>query len=174
MSFSAAWQQVTCKRCRRQYQCTPADDYWALPQKVRMALRWGLEQMEPDGSWTFDYFFKCDRDTFIHADRLLSSMQEHFDAGDDYVGLVGKLGDCCGGGAGYILSRHAVQTYLDNYDERQLNLTGWTQLEDWCLFRTLDRANPRISPVCDRRYWDLRLGPVPDPATNITWNPWKP
>jgi hypothetical protein len=31
MSFSAAWQQVTCKRCRRQYQCTPADDYWALP-----------------------------------------------------------------------------------------------------------------------------------------------
>lgn len=31
MGFTAAWQQVTCCDCRRQYRCTPADDYWALP-----------------------------------------------------------------------------------------------------------------------------------------------
>lgn len=64
--------------------------------------------------------------------------------------------------------------YLEAYDERQIALTPRQQLEDWCLFWCLDRANPRISPVSDRRYWDLRLGPVPDESTNITWNPWKP
>ena len=25
---SVAWQQVTCDRCKRTYQCTPADDYY--------------------------------------------------------------------------------------------------------------------------------------------------
>src|SRR5207237_4532050 len=150
------------------------DDYWALPQKVRAAFRWALEQTNADGTFTYSHVFKCDRDSFIHADRLLAHYQEILAQGLDYVGLVGNPGDCCGGGAGYWLSRKAMQTYLDNYDERQLNLTPHQQLEDWCLFWVLDRASPRISPVCDRRYWDLRLGPIPAPATNITWNPWKP
>jgi len=143
------------------------DDYLALPVKMRAAFRWALEH-------EYDYVFKCDRDTFLHVDRLLASGREHAQAGDDFVGLVGNPGDCCGGGAGYWLSRTAIIAYLESYDERQLALSPRQQLEDWCLFWSLDRANPRISPVCDRRYWDLRLGPVPDPETNITWNPWKP
>jgi hypothetical protein len=139
------------------------DDYWALPAKVRAAFRWALEH-------EYTHVFKCDRDTFVHVDRLLAAVPvEH-----DFVGLVGNPGDCCGGGAGYWLSRHAMITYLENYDERQPALANYQRLEDWCLFTVLDRASPRLSPVCDRRYWDLRLGPVPDPETNITWNPWKP
>lgn len=139
------------------------DDYLALPVKMRAAFRWALEH-------EYDYIFKCDRDTFVHASRLLDAVP----AGKDFVGLVGNPGDCCGGGAGYWLSRNAAISYLSGYDETQLALTPRQQLEDWCLFWCLDRANPRISPVSDRRYWDLRLGPVPDPETNITWNPWKP
>jgi len=152
--------------------CSPAfdevilpvrDDYMALPSKVRQAFAWAVDH-------DYDYIFKCDRDTAIHADRLVAALPE----GQDYVGLVGNPGDCCGGGAGYWLSRKAIIAYLQNYDERQLPLANYQKLEDWCLFTVLDRASPRISPVCDRRYWDLRLGPVPDEATNITWNPWKP
>lgn len=143
------------------------DDYVALPVKMRAAFRWAVEH-------EYDYVFKCDRDTFIHADRLLASAREHFEAGHDFVGLVGNPGDCCGGGAGYWLSRNAIIAYLESYDERQIALAPRQRLEDWCLFWCLDRANPRISPVCDRRYWDLRLGSVPDQETNITWNPWKP
>ena len=30
-SFSAAWQQVTCRDCKRTYTCTPEDDYYGLP-----------------------------------------------------------------------------------------------------------------------------------------------
>lgn len=143
------------------------DDYLALPVKMRAAFRWALEH-------GYDYVFKADRDSWLHAERLLASGREHFEAGHDFVGLVGKPGDCCGGGAGYWLSRKAMIAYLEAYDERQIALTPRQQLEDWCLFWCLDRANPRISPVSDRRYWDLRLGPVPDESTNITWNPWKP
>lgn len=143
------------------------DDYIALPTKMRAAFRWALE-------YEYDYVFKTDTDVFIHADRLLASGLEHFQSGHDFVGLVGNPGDCCGGGAGYWLSRKAIIAYLESYDERQIALAPRQQLEDWCLFWCLDRANPRISPVCDRRYWDLRLGPVPDQETNITWNPWKP
>jgi len=140
------------------------DDYLALPVKMRAAYRWALEH-------DYTRVFKCDRDTWVSADRLLAAAA-FLDC--DYTGLVGKPGDCCGGGAGYWLRRAAMIAYLENYDERQPALANYQRLEDWCVFTVLDRASPKISPVCDRRYWDLRLGPIPDPATNITWNPWKP
>lgn len=150
------------------------DDYWALPAKMRHAFRWALEQMEQDGKPTYTHIFKADTDTFIHVDRLLDHWAEIALRKIDYLGLVGNPGDCCGGGAGYWLSRKAMIVYLESYDERQLALSPRQRLEDWCLFWSLDRATPRISPECDRRYWDLRLGPIPDLQTNITWNPWKP
>jgi len=27
-TFSAAWQTVTCRTCKRRYTCTPEDDYY--------------------------------------------------------------------------------------------------------------------------------------------------
>ena len=44
MTFDAAWQQVTCRECRRTYQCTPEDDYFgeiggALPDSATSGLR---------------------------------------------------------------------------------------------------------------------------------------
>ncbi len=138
------------------------DDYMALPAKVRAAMQWALDH-------DYDYVFKCDRDTFVHADRLAQAIP----VGQDFVGLVGNEGDCCGGGAGYWVSRLAMISYLQAYGEHQVTLANWQKMEDWCLYTTLHR-NTQIRPVCDRRYWDLRLGPVPDQKTNITWNPWKP
>jgi len=138
------------------------DDYMALPSKVRAAMQWALDH-------DYDYVFKCDRDTFIHGERLAKGIP----FGADFVGLVGNEGDCCGGGAGYWVSRNAMTTYLTAYGEHQVTLANWQKMEDWCLYVTLHR-NSQIRPICDRRYWDLRLGPVPNEATNITWNPWKP
>jgi hypothetical protein len=138
------------------------DDYVALPAKVRAAMQWALDH-------DYDYVFKCDRDTFIHGDRLAKAVP----IGEDYVGLVGNEGDCAGGGAGYWVSRLAMITYLTGYSEHQVTLAGWQKCEDWCLKKVLYH-NSTIRPLCDRRYWDLRLGSVPDPETNITWNPWNP
>jgi hypothetical protein len=28
LNYSVQWQQVTCRRCERTYQCTPEDDYY--------------------------------------------------------------------------------------------------------------------------------------------------
>src|SRR5437667_12892229 len=77
------------------------DDYWALPQKVRAAFRWALDH-------SYDLVFKADRDSFIHADRLLTSLHEHYQAGHDYFALVGTPSDCCGGSAGYAVPRTAT------------------------------------------------------------------
>lgn len=30
-AFDARWQEVTCSRCKRTYQCTPEDDYYGPP-----------------------------------------------------------------------------------------------------------------------------------------------
>jgi hypothetical protein len=30
-AFDAAWQQVTCRTCKRTYTCTPEDDYYGEP-----------------------------------------------------------------------------------------------------------------------------------------------
>lgn len=31
LNESLQWQKVTCRRCRRTYQCTPEDDYYGHP-----------------------------------------------------------------------------------------------------------------------------------------------
>lgn len=31
VTFTAAWRQVTCSSCGREYQCVPADDYYHRP-----------------------------------------------------------------------------------------------------------------------------------------------
>lgn len=29
MTFDARWQEVTCRKCKRAYTCTPEDDYYS-------------------------------------------------------------------------------------------------------------------------------------------------
>lgn len=144
------------------------DDWEALPEKCQQMFMWALDH-------DYDYVFKTDTDTFIHPDRLMSSGFENH----DYTGLVGsmvlrgKMGDCCGGGAGYWLSRKAMICYISNYDATNtFKEGGWQKNEDWCLFKILNNHSD-IRPHHDTRYWDLRLGPVPDESTNITVNEWR-
>lgn len=32
LNESLQWQQVTCRRCKRTYQCTPEDDYYGVKE----------------------------------------------------------------------------------------------------------------------------------------------
>jgi hypothetical protein len=145
------------------------DDWTALPEKCRAMFSWAIEH-------DYDYVFKTDTDTYIHADRLQKASEN---IPGDFVGLVGSMitqgipGDCCGGGAGYWLSRLAMVTYLQAYGEFQMKTANWQKNEDWCLYTILHR-NSSIRPTHDPRYWDLRLGKIPDERTNITWNEWRP
>lgn len=36
MAEGNQWQQVTCARCKRSYQCTPEDDYYGYPPDAPM------------------------------------------------------------------------------------------------------------------------------------------
>lgn len=42
VTFNAAWQQVTCRACKRTYTCTPEDDYYGPPDG-------GLPESATDG-----------------------------------------------------------------------------------------------------------------------------
>ena len=76
------------------------DDYPSLPQKTRAFCQWALTI--PD--WTA--VFKCDDDTYVAAARLA----EYDMHGADYVGAEWRPGARYGsGGAGYFLSRRAVE-----------------------------------------------------------------
>jgi len=75
------------------------DDYPSLPQKVGLFYQWALAHSD------FDYIFKCDDDTYLHAGRLA----EFDPGGRDYIGAEWSPGVGYGsGGAGYWLSRRAA------------------------------------------------------------------
>jgi hypothetical protein len=35
VTFDARWQEVTCRKCKRTYTCTPEDDYYGEPEGGR-------------------------------------------------------------------------------------------------------------------------------------------
>lgn len=76
------------------------DAYRTLPQRTWWFVRWALERDD------WDYLVKCDDDTYVAASRL-----ETYDPqGRDYIGAEWKSGVGYGsGGAGYLLSRRAVE-----------------------------------------------------------------
>jgi hypothetical protein len=80
------------------------DDYPSLPQKTRLFCQWAL------ALYDFDYLLKCDDDTYVAAERLVSS---HFDA--DYIGH--RYETYASGGAGYLLSRRAAEIVADQVCE---------------------------------------------------------
>jgi hypothetical protein len=77
-----------------------ADHYEALPGKVQAFFRYALQHED------FDYLFKCDDDTYLVADRLEQLLDNHSEiVGDGQL----KKGSWFCGGAGYLLSRNAVE-----------------------------------------------------------------
>lgn len=86
-----------------------ADDYKGLPEKVRAMCRWAYEN-------GYDYVFKVDDDTYIVPSRLVTAVP----VGHDWVGryqapIKGDLYPYgfCSGGAGYWLSRRAVEILIN-------------------------------------------------------------
>jgi len=90
------------------------DDYLSLPYKTLEILKWALSN-------GYDYVYKCDTDTFVMLERLLSSGFEEY----DYVGtfneklgkpnvVYGTLFSWASGGSGYWLSKKAAEVIIAN------------------------------------------------------------
>lgn len=72
------------------------DDYAHLPQKTMAICKWAAAN-------GFDYLLKCDDDSYIYVDRLMTEvMSQPF----DFAGHIN--GGTCSGGCGYWLSRRAI------------------------------------------------------------------
>jgi hypothetical protein len=84
------------------------DDYEHLPHKTIAMVKYALEN-------DYDYFFKCDSDSYLWPDRLL---QEVTGSTWDYAGYLN--GAVCSGGCGYWLSRKAMKAVQTNPD-------GWAE-----------------------------------------------
>lgn len=81
------------------------DDYIHHVYKTREAHRWSINQ-------GYDFTFKCDVDTYVDVQRLMSSGFEKY----DYIGKQGgnlDTGIFASGGCGHWLSRKAAQLILD-------------------------------------------------------------
>jgi hypothetical protein len=115
------------------------DDYDSLIYKVREFCRWALSQQ-------FDYVFKCDDDTFVVVDRLLS-----FDpGGHDYIGIdpVDHVNPkFASGGAGYWLSRRAVETVAGMDVETTIRESS-TNGEDYCVYWVLKDRFQFVNDLC--------------------------
>jgi hypothetical protein len=82
------------------------DDYESLPFKTKALLRWAVEQ-------GYDYLYKCDTDTCVLADRLLSCGFEHADYTGHFAQPTSCLWPFASGGNGYFLSRRACKFVMD-------------------------------------------------------------
>jgi hypothetical protein len=79
------------------------DDYGHLPSKVQGFYRYALAHHD------FDYIFKCDDDTYVHAGRLLELPKPEADfTGNEYLRSHGFAS----GGAGYLLSRRMAEHFV--------------------------------------------------------------
>ncbi|MGI9657518.1 MAG: hypothetical protein ACR2OD_01315, partial [Gaiellaceae bacterium] len=67
--------------------CRCGDDYASLTQKTQLLARWMVNET------TCDYLFKCDDDTYVHAENFAA-----FDPdGNDYVGCYAGESYASGG-----------------------------------------------------------------------------
>lgn len=93
---------------------TAKDDYLSLPNKTHGLLTWALNE-------GYDNIFKCDTDTYVKVNRILSSNFSDYDYIGYFNGEVGKpnviYNKCyawASGGSGYWLSRRAAEYIVSN------------------------------------------------------------
>ena len=107
--------------------------YPSLPDKTKRLCQWALD-------YGYDYLFKTDTDTVINVKNLLNSGFKKWDYSGGYN--QEETGEFCSGGAGYWLSRKAMQIVSDS------TFTSWA--EDLFVAGSLKQAG--ILPVFDPGY----------------------
>lgn len=115
------------------------DDYDSLVFKLQATVAWAYQR-------GFDFIFKCDDDTYIRPERLLTSGFENH----DYTGYCYRTQFHAIGGPGYWLSLKSMRVLLQ-YPVVQ-------GPEDIWVYETL-RANG-IECIHDDRYIDPRFCPL--------------
>ncbi len=82
------------------------DGYDSLPYKVQRICMIGLNK-------NYDFLFKCDVDTYVRPEKIKSFLYSDNDAlipfVSDYIGFILTGETYCSGGAGYVLSRKAME-----------------------------------------------------------------
>lgn len=114
----------TLPHLRSEYELlVPAgDEYYDLRDKIRWLMRWFCTNVP---EWCGGkYLFKCDDDTYVNIDRLLSLDVKKF----EYIGRAINEG-YAGGGAGYILSRRAARFVADLIQPK--NLPAYVRAGVW-------------------------------------------
>ena len=120
--------------------CPCPDDYGNLSLKTRWLCLWAI------ANYGFEFLFKCDDDTYVNVDRLLTC-----DVQGDYVGggIPGHIYPHASGGAGYRLTpRAAIQVAA--------YLTTPASCEDWLVWKVLTgagiplRSDSRFNYNCER------------------------
>ena len=88
------------------------DDYLSLPYKTLETYRWALEN-------GYDFIFKCDTDTFIRPEKLLSGdfhLYDYYGSFNGPIGVPGVVYNSCyswtSGGSGYWVSRKAAELII--------------------------------------------------------------
>jgi len=110
------------------------DNYFSLPQKTQLSLKWALDR-------GYTQMIRAFTDTYIDTQRLVETCYGR----DDYVGnLCTQVGwTFINGGPGYILSRKCAKVVVDS------DIGNW-QLEDqwvgWLM------SHNKIEPIHDPRF----------------------
>ncbi|KAH8283649.1 hypothetical protein KR018_010795 [Drosophila ironensis] len=87
------------------------DSYWLLWGKTKAAFRYAYEHYRNEGDW----FFKADDDTFAIIENMRYMLKPYSPKSPIYFGCEFKASQTVymSGGAGYVLSRKAVQIFVE-------------------------------------------------------------
>lgn len=116
------------------------DDYFGVPFKDQAAWHWAIAN-------GYDYVFQTSVDTYVAVPRLLQSGFEQW----DYIGRRCTNGPHASGGAGYWLSRKALDILVAETPHRNY--------EDLWVGETL--ASHGIPVFNDERYWAMSYDDPP-------------
>lgn len=131
------------------------DSYEHLPAKCADFYRWALEHND------FDWIFKCDDDTYLAVDRLLSIPDERYDLiGDPSTTSPARMAPS--GGAGYLLSRKLAGMML----EQPITPTGCEDLIFGRLALDLGARCKADERLC------LHIGKSPRPGNDMVSCHW--
>lgn len=115
-----------------------ADGYDNLSNKFRAICKWALDN-------SYDFLFRVDTDAYVYADRLLKSGFEKHDYSGFTLDYPGHLAHArYASGAGWTLSRKAMQVVADNEPDNQAD-DLWTGR---ILFRNGIRCHRDTRYVC--------------------------